>query len=223
VLDLLLAGAGFGDDNHGTGKGAIKLAGRAQGATIFPDPNFCQAGRGHYEFAAATLTPGCEFDPIARVKYVLPLLVAVVCALAACKTTSDRRDLFSPNKPQGPATAELRDWTLFGHNNHKSTTYSYPVAQAGAAAPDSGPIAPPPPVPPADSAAPDNAIGAPEATPVPGTMTPHVPKYTPQSVPPAASQPAGGADAIPVATPTDAGGGGGSDSGGGSSIPGLSQ
>jgi hypothetical protein len=168
------------------------------------------------------LTPGCEFDPIARVKYVLPLLVAVVFALAACKTTSDRRDLYSPTKPSGPATAELRDWTLFGGNNHKSTTYTYAVSTS-AASPEAGPIAPPPPAPP-DTSAPD--IGAPEATPVPGEApmpVPRAPKYTPGPVTPAAPQSGGDSGGIPMATPADAGGGGSDSGGGGGGIPGLSQ
>jgi hypothetical protein len=161
------------------------------------------------------------------VKYVLPLLLAVVCALAACKTTADRRDLYSPNKPEGPATAKLRDWTLFGHDNHKSTTYTYAISTTSAEPAASGPIAPPPPLPPADSTTPDTNAGAPEATPMPGAepVMPRAPKYTPQSVTPApASTGASTSGGIPMATPTDAGGGGGSsDSGGGSSIPGLSQ
>jgi hypothetical protein len=53
------------------------------------------------------LTEGSEFVPIAFVKYVLPAFLAVVCALTACKTTSDRFDLYSPDKPQGPYTAKL--------------------------------------------------------------------------------------------------------------------
>ena len=173
------------------------------------------------EFAAGTLTWGSEFDPILRVKYVLPLLVVAVCGLAACKTTSDRRDLYSPTKPSGPATAELRDWTLFGGNNHKSTTYTYAISTPSVA--PGGPIAPPPPAPAADNGMPDINSGAPAATPVPGAevpVVPHAPKYTSGATPPAPA--GGGAGGIPMATPTDAGGGG--DSGGGSgAIPGLSQ
>jgi len=137
--------------------------------------------------------------------------VAVVFALAACNTTSDRRDLYSPDKPQGPATAELRDWTLFGNNNHQSTTSTVAVAST-APVPPAGPIAPPPPMP--ESGTPDTSLGAPAATPMPGV--PPIPRRIIRPVATPAPQPSS-SDAIPVATPADAGGGGGGD------IPGLSQ
>jgi len=179
----------------------------------------CEIGRG-------SLTPGSEFDPIARVKHVLPALLptllAVVCTLTACKTTSDRRDLYSPNKAQGPYTAKLRGMTLAGQYNHQSTTYTYPVTATGPLAPaETGPIAPPPPPPPPGPSMPDTNVGAPAATPMPQVMpVMPAPATTTPAMPPTSAAPANASSAIPVATPAAAGGG---DSSGGQNIPGLSQ
>jgi hypothetical protein len=114
------------------------------------------------ERGGASLTRGGEFVPIARVKYVLPALVAVVCALAACETTADRRDLFAPNKPQGPYTDML-------HGKPAPV-----VAQNGPQPPQAAglPLPPPPPPPPPPSTTPETDAGAPAATPMPGTATP---------------------------------------------------
>jgi hypothetical protein len=162
------------------------------------------------EIKGGSLTPGGEFVPIARVKYVLPALVAVFCALTACKTTADRRDLYSPDKAQGPYTAKLRGMTLFGNYNHQSTTYSFPVAQSAGLPPEeSEPIAPPPPPPPT-SAMPDTNAGAPAATPMPQVM----PVMPAPAMPPTTAAPANPSSVIPVATPAAAGD---------QNIPGLSQ
>jgi len=159
-----------------------------------------------------TLTLGGEFAPIVCVKHVLPTVLAVACTLTACSTTARRLDLYSPNKAQGPYTAELRQWTLAGRNNHQSLAYNVPVAEPtppptpGAEVDQNAPLPPPPPPP--ESTSPESDVGAPAATPVP-QLAPAPMPVTPQA-PPAMSAPA--------ATPA-------SDSDGGSNpvIPGLSQ
>ena len=131
------------------------------------------------------MTLGSEFAPIPRVKYVLPILVAVVCALTACKTTSDRFDLFAPNRPQGPYTERSRGMTLAGRYNHQSTTYTYPVREGLLTTP-----------PPAQEGVAPGAV--PPATP--SEVTPGIP---PTSVPgPGASATIIPGSTAPVITPS---------------------
>jgi hypothetical protein len=157
------------------------------------------------------------------VKFVLPLLVAAVCALAACETTADRRDLYAPNKPEGPYTDKLREMTLAWRLDHQSSTFTYAVAGNGSQPPDeSGPIAPPPPPPP-PSATPDTESGAPAATPMPESALPggNAPAAVPGLSAPAATPSAAGLPApapAPAATPAPAGGANSAPV-----IPGLSQ
>jgi hypothetical protein len=156
-----------------------------------------------------------EFVPIARVKYVLPAFVAVVCALTACKTTADRRDLYSPNKPEGPYTARLESINFPFRNVYVPPTATYAVNQAPA---DNGQTPLPPPPPPADGETGTPETGAPEPTPLPEAMPP-MPAPAPAPAapitpPPAAPAPA--APAAPAATP-DTG------SAPTPTIPGLSQ
>ncbi|MGA3170028.1 MAG: hypothetical protein ABSE62_03360 [Chthoniobacteraceae bacterium] len=131
-------------------------------------------------------------------KHVLPALVAVVCTLTACKTTSDRFDLYSPNKPHGPYTDRVRGMTLAYRYNHQSTTYTVPVtgSQPPEEQPGGGEIAPPPPPPPPEA----TPTPVPEMAPLPASVAPTT---VPEMPPPAAA-------ATPAATPAVA-------------IPGLSQ
>jgi hypothetical protein len=163
------------------------------------------------------LTQRGEFVPIARVKYVLPALVAVVCALAACETTADRRDLFAPNKPQGPYTDMLR-----------GIASATPPAEAGAVPPGEpgSNTPPPPPPPPPPSETPDiNNVGAPAATPMP--VTPMVPlPVTPTPAAPAPAAPAPAAPSLSAPAPVTPAGTPATSGGGASpapDIPGLSQ
>jgi hypothetical protein len=179
------------------------------------------------------LTQAGEFGPMARVKYVLPALVAVVCALAACETTADHRDLFAPDKPQGPYTDKLRALNYSRGSNRPASTAAFPLASAGAQPPqETGPIAPPPPPPPPPpSTTQEPEAGAPAATPMPETALPGT--TAPASVPglsvPAATPSTGTeplavppAPAAPAATPApDTGAGAGASPA--PAIPGLSQ
>ncbi len=155
-----------------------------------------------HETAGATLTVGYEFAPIGPVKHVLPALVlpslaAVVFALSACKTTADRFDLYQPDKAQGPATARLREETLWGRFNHQSTTSTYPVAAATPAPTpaEGGSIILPPalpgatPLPAAVPAMTPAAAPAPSAPPaIPGLTAPA--PTTPATSPAPAASPA---------------------------------
>jgi len=138
---------------------------------------------------------------------VLPLFVVAACALTACETTADRRDLYSEDKPQGPYYTML-------HSKGGMIAQATPTP-----APEGGPIAPmlppPPPPPPADTGTPDTEIGAPAATPVPDAITP-IPTTT---APPTVTAPS--TSSAPAATPAAAAGAGGTSGGG--LIPGLSQ
>jgi hypothetical protein len=161
------------------------------------------------------LTPGDEFAPIGGVKHVLPALVAVVFTLTACKTTADRFDLYQPSRAEGPATARLRDWTLFGRYNHQSTTYTVPVTEAAAPPPPSE-NAPLPPLP--APGATDQNTGLPSATPLPAAV-PSItaPANTAPNPAPAITAPAATPPADNSQPPPDAG------SSPAPSRPGLSQ
>ena len=47
--------------------------------------------------------------------------------LTACTTTANRRDLWSPDKGNGPYTQQFRNMTLIGRSDHRSHTYTYTV------------------------------------------------------------------------------------------------
>ncbi len=114
------------------------------------------------------MTPGIEFVPITLVKYVLPALLTVVCALAACKTTANRRDLFAPNKPQGPYTDRLH-----GGTPPASETASQQIQGAGVITPPPPPTAPTTPGMNAWRACPDSHAGGPHShSPRPGSGHP---------------------------------------------------
>lgn len=140
-------------------------------SSLIPRLKKCPKPLPQCETPGGSLTLGVDFAPIPLVKPVLPArlytLIALVCALVACKTTSDRFDLYSPDKPQGPATQKLRGMTLAGRYDHQSNTFTYPVTGSVGGVPpeESGPIAPPPPLPPAES-----GIGAPAPTPLPAAI-----------------------------------------------------
>jgi ABC-type uncharacterized transport system auxiliary subunit len=51
------------------------------------------------------LTRRNGFAPIAHVKFVILLAVAV--AFSACTTLANRRDIYRPTKPNGPATQKI--------------------------------------------------------------------------------------------------------------------
>ena len=152
------------------------------------------------------MTRGDEFVPIARVKYVLPALVAVVCALTACKTTADRFDLFAPDKPQGPYLQKLRGMTLAGRYDHQSNTYTVPVGATAAPLPPSpgGEQAIPLVLPPAVT--PETNVGAPAPTPFP--------QGAPAMIPVPITPPAGALPAAPAPAPA---------AGAESTIPGLTN
>jgi hypothetical protein len=154
------------------------------------------------------LTEGSEFVPIAFVKYVLPAFLAVVCALTACKTTSDRFDLYSPDKPQGPYTAKLMAMNFPTRDVPEVPDTTGTSSQSSS---DNTPLPPPPP-PPASEEETAPPAGAPEPTPMPQAM-PSVPAAP---MTPAPAMPGPAAAPMPAATP---------DTGGASTptIPGLSQ
>jgi hypothetical protein len=187
------------------------------------------------ETGGGSLTWEDEFVPIGCVKSVLPALVAVVCALAACETTADHRDLYAPDKPRGPYTEKLRAINYARGSNREVETPEYAAATAAtpAAQPaqETGPIAPPPPPPPPAPASttPATEAGAPAATPMPETALPQTaapstvpglsaPMATPASGAPSLAVPP--APAVPAATPAAGAGAGASPA---PVIPGLSQ
>ena len=153
------------------------------------------------------MTLGGEFAPIAAVKHVLPSLVAVICALTACKTTADRFDLYAPDRPQGPATQKLRETTLAGRFNHQSRTYEVPVTGPSAPLPPGGAVPPPPPPPPTGT--PESGVGAPAPTPMPDTSNSAPATVIPPSTPPVTtpttgSEPFGAPAPQPAASPATA-------------------
>jgi hypothetical protein len=173
------------------------------------------------------LTPRGEFAPIAKVKYpapLLPTLAALVFALTACRTTSNRFDLYQMDRPHGPGTTRLRGMTLGGRYDHGSsvTTYNMPASGAAPAAAATGPVAPPPPPPPPENT-PESSVGAPQPTPLPEAVPVVPPPAEPGSAPgtvPVAPPPAAPPGAItppPAAPPAD------SSASPNPVIPGLSQ
>ena len=112
-----------------------------------------------------------EFAPIAAVQTSRPpppfsppswAFLAAICALTACKTTSDRFDLYSPDRAHGPATERLREMTLAGRYDHKSSTHTY-VKRGPVVPEEGGPAGAVPPVPPVPGAVPETNSGAPQA------------------------------------------------------------
>jgi hypothetical protein len=73
------------------------------------------------------------------VKFALPL--ALLFLLAACTTTSNRRELFARPKAHGPWTMKSRGLTLDGRYSHDSQVSHYVVRKYGG---PSAPSTPPP-------------------------------------------------------------------------------
>lgn len=90
-------------------------------------------------------------------KYALVPLA--LFSLAACTTTANRREMWSPAKGHGPYTDKLRNMTLSGRSDHRSQTFTVPVTKQAGGQPPAG--ATPAPAP--NAAAPSSSTGAPPA------------------------------------------------------------